>query len=194
MPVDVGDGVDRRPLSDDEIKSFVRVLIIAGAGTTYRAYGSLMFHLLSNPEQLDAVRADRRLVRRAVDEALRVDQPLAFLGRVALADTELDGVAVPAGSIVEVSVSAANHDPAEWPDPDRFDYLRERADRSITFGFGVHRCVGAHLATAELEVMCNRTLDRLPDLRFDPDADDVHMTGLGMRMVTRLPVRFTPGH
>ena len=99
---------------------------------------------------------------------------------------------MPAGSYVEVSVSAANHDPEQFPDPERFDIMRPRADRHVAFGFGIHRCVGAHLAHAELSVMLERTLDRLPDIHLEPDASDVHMTGLGLRMVTKLPVHYTP--
>ena len=192
VPVEAGNDIDTRPLSDEEIDSFVRILVIAGAGTTFRGYGSLMFHLLTHPDQLEAVRADRSLVPHAIDEALRIEQPLAFIGRVTTDDCPVEGTTVPAGSYVEVSVSAANHDPDQFPDPERFDIMRTKADRHVAFGFGIHRCVGAHLAYAELSVMLERTLDRLPDVHLDPDAGDVHMTGLGLRMVTKLPVRYTP--
>jgi cytochrome P450 len=192
VPDDVGDGVDLRPLSDDELNTFVRLFIIAGAGTTFRAYGALMYQLLTHPEQLDEVRADRSLIPAAIDESLRIEQPLAFIGRVAARPCTLSGLDVPERSYVEVSLSGANHDPASFADPERFDIHRPNADRGIAFGFGIHRCVGAHLAQAELSVMLDRTLDRLPELRLDPDEPGVHMTGLGLRMVTKLPVRFRP--
>jgi cytochrome P450 len=192
VPADVGEGVDMRPLSDDEINSFVRIFIIAGAGTTFRGYGSLMYHLLTHRDQLDEITADRSLIPQAIDEALRIEQPLAFIGRVSARDCELGGREVPAGSYVDVSVSAANHDPDLFPDPERFDIHRAKLERHITFGFGIHRCVGSHLAEAELSVMLDRTLDRLPGLRLDPDATGVHMTGLGLRMVTKLPVLYCP--
>jgi cytochrome P450 len=185
------DGADDRPLSDDEIKTFVRLLIIAGAGTTFRAYGALMFFLLQDPAQLDAVRADRSLVPGAIEESLRLEQPLAQIGRVATAACPLHGTTVPAGAVVEVNVGAANRDPEQWPERDVFDPGRPRGDRHLSFGFGVHRCLGIHLARAELVVMLERTLDRLPGLRLDPAAD-VHMTGLGFRMVNHLPVLFEP--
>jgi cytochrome P450 len=191
VPVEAGDDVDRRPLSDDEIGSFVRLFIIAGASTTFRAYGLLMYHLLTHPEQLAAVAADRGLVDGAIDEALRIEQPLAFIGRMTARPCELGGATLPAGALVEVAVGAANHDPGAYPDPEAFDVRRPRADRHLTFGFGIHRCLGVHLAEAELAVMLERTLDRLPELRLDPDAD-VHLTGLGFRMVTGLPVTFRP--
>jgi cytochrome P450 len=190
VPEDSGEDVDLRPLSDEEISSFVRIFIIAGAGTTFRGYGSLMYHLLMHREQLEEVRADRTLIPNAIDEALRIEQPLAFIGRMTTSACELAGVTVPTNSYIETSVSAANHDPAQFPDPERFDIHREKADRHLAFGFGIHRCVGAHLATAELSVMLEQTLDRLPNLRLDPAATDVHMTGLGLRMVSKLPVLY----
>lgn len=189
---DSGEVADTRPLTDDELNTFMRLFIIAGAGTTFRAYGALMFHLLTNPEQLEAVRQDRSLVQGAIDESLRIDQPLAFIGRIANRETEIAGCPVPAGALVEVSLGAANHDPEHYEDPETFDIRRPRADRHLTFGFGLHRCVGSHLAWAELSVMLERTLDRLPELRLDPEATDVHMTGLSFRMVNRLPVVFRP--
>ena len=183
-----------QPLSDEEINSFVRLFIVAGAGTTFRGYGALMYHLLTNPDQLEEVRRDRSLVPKAISEALRIDSPLAFIGRVTTRPCPREGRNLPARSIVEVSVSAANHDPAVFADPERFDIGRDKADRHIAFGYGVHRCVGAHLAEAELAVMLGRTLDRLPSLRLDPDARGVRTTGVGMRMVTKLPVLYDPSH
>ncbi len=179
---------DSRPLTDDEINSFVRLLIIAGAGTTYKAYGNLMFMLLSHPEQLAMVRADRSLVPVAIDETLRIEQPLASVQRVANADTSVGGVDVAAGCPVAVNIGAANHDPAQWgSEPEKFDIFRERPDRHISFGFGIHRCLGIHLARAELNVLLNRTLDLLPNVRFDPDRPRPHITGLTFRMPTAIP-------
>ena len=179
---------DSRPLSDEEVNIFVRLLIIAGAGTTYKAYGNLLFLLLSNPEQLDAVRDDRSLVALAIEESLRIEQPLAAVQRVANADTTVGGVAVAAGCPVAVNIGAANHDPAQWgSDPETFDIFHDRPDRHLSFGFGIHRCLGIHLARAELNVLLNRTLDLLPNLRFDPDAPAPHVTGLTFRMPTAVP-------
>ena len=192
VPTDIGEGVDLRPLSDDEINTFVRIFVIAGAGTTFRAYGGLMYQLLTHREQFDEVFADRSLIARAITEALRIEQPLAFIGRVAAHPCPLGDHEIPAGSVIQVSLSAANHDPALFPDPERFDISRQKAERNIAFGYGIHRCVGAHLAEAELTIMLDRTLDRLPDLQLDPEATSVHMTGVGMRMVTKLPVLFRP--
>ena len=179
---------DSRPLTDEEINTFVRLLIIAGAGTTYKAYGNLMLMLLSHPDQLSAVRDDRSLVSPAIEEALRIEQPLASVQRVANADTTIAGVDVARGCPVAVNIGAANHDPAQWgSDPEKFDIFRDRPDRHLSFGFGIHRCLGIHLARAELNVLLDRTLDLLPNVRFDPHEPLPHITGLTFRMPTALP-------
>jgi cytochrome P450 len=183
------DGMDdSRPLTDEEVNTFVRLLIIAGAGTTYKAYGNLMFMLLSHPDQLTAVRDDRGLVPLAIDETLRIEQPLASVQRVAKADTTIGGVDVAPGCPVSVNIGAANHDPAQWgSEPETFDIFRNRPDRHLSFGFGIHRCLGIHLARAELSVLLNRTLDLLPNVRFDPDQPRPYITGLTFRMPTAVP-------
>ena len=185
-------GLDDRPLSDEEIATFVRVLVVAGSATTYRAYGTLLFHLLRNPDQLAAVTADPSLRPNAIEEAIRIDQPLAMLGHIAAGDVEVEGVLIPAGTRVDLSVGAANHDPAVFDDPDRFDIYRDRLDRHVSFGFGVHRCLGIHLARVELDVMLDQTLARLSNLRLDPDAPEPFISGLGIRVVNQLPVLFDP--
>jgi len=179
---------DRRPLDDAEINGFVGLLIIAGAGTTYKAYGNLMFMLLTHPEVLDAVRADRSLVPQAIEEMLRIESPVGTIKRRAAHNAKLDGVEIPSGCPVVVNIPAANHDVREWgDDADEYDIFRERSDRHLAFGFGIHRCLGIHLARAELNVLCNRTLDLLPNVRLDKDEPAPRMTGLGLRMPTSLP-------
>ena len=111
-------------LTDEEIYSFLRLLLPAGAETTYRSSSSLLVALLSNPEQLDAVRRDPAALTAAVNESVRWETPLQFVPRLATRDTELAGVPIPAGSTVMVVVGAANHDPARWDDPERFDLNR----------------------------------------------------------------------
>jgi cytochrome P450 len=190
--VDEGDQVARHPLSDDEINGTVRLLLVGGTSTTYRAFGNLLYLLLTHPDQLALLRADRSLAFNAIEESLRLEQPLVAWGRIATIDTEVGGVHIPAACPVNVNVGAANHDPAEWPDPDEFDITRPHPDRHLTFGFGKHHCLGVHLARMELDVMLNRVLDRLPGLHLE-NASDVKLTGLGFRMVTKLPCAWTTG-
>jgi cytochrome P450 len=188
--LEAGEDIDRHPLTDDEIDGFLRLLLIGGTSTTYRAFGVLLYLLLTHPEQFEAVRRDRALVESAIEESLRLEQPLVQWGRRAARDTALRGVEIPEGAAVIVNIGAANHDPAEWPDPDSFNVWRVNPDRHLSFGFGKHHCLGVHLARMELDVMLNTVLDRLPNLRLDDPANEVHLTGLGFRMVTKLPVRW----
>jgi cytochrome P450 len=181
--------VDGRRLSDEEIYPFLLLLLPAGAETTYRSSSNLLFGLLSDPDQLGAVRADRSLVPQAIEEALRWETPLLTVARLATEDVELGGVRIPAGSFVAVSLGAANRDPGQHAEPDAFDIFRERAQH-ISFGDGAHKCLGMHLARLEMRVLLNAVLDRLPGLRLDPDADDPHIHGLIFRSPPNLPVRF----
>jgi len=183
----VDDDGDRHRLTDDEVLAFARLLLTAGAGTTYRGLGSLLVALLSNPDQFDRVRADRALLEPTIEEGLRWEQPLSAVTRLAARDCELAGVAIQAGSFVHAAIGAANHDPARWDDPDRFDLGRAQLPH-VTFGGGAHFCIGIHLARMEMKAGLEAVLDELPGIRFDPDQPVPHITGLTFRMPTALPV------
>jgi len=181
--------IDGARLSDDEIFAFLLLILPAGVETTYRASGNLLVALLTDPEQLDAVRADHDLIRGAFEEALRWEPPITTVMRVAARDCELGGVAIPVGTNVSVSVAAANRDPKRYPDPDRFNPAR-RNIAHLTFGGGPHLCLGMHLARMEAVVAINALLDRLPDLRLDASAPTPHVTGMAFRSPAALPVEF----
>jgi cytochrome P450 len=181
--------IEGERLEDEEIFSFLRLLLPAGVETTYRSTGNLLFGLLSNPDQLDAVRADRSLIPQAIEEAVRWEPPLLTLTRVVTRDTELAGMPMPAGSTVMPYLGAANRDEQRWSDPDRFDIFRP-AKPHIGFGYGVHVCLGTHLARLEMRVAMELLFDRLPGLRLDPKGDDPHIRGQVFRSPTSLPVRF----
>lgn len=181
--------LDGQRLTDEEVCAFLRLLLPAGAETTYRSSSNLLYGLLSNPEQLDALRANRALMRPAIEEGLRWEAPLTGIARSSTREKVVDGVRIPEGSVIGVCMGAANRDPKRWPDPDRFDIHRE-AKQHMAFAFGPHTCLGMHLARMETTVALNALLDRLPDLRLDPAADDVHITGLSFRAPRRLPVAF----
>jgi cytochrome P450 len=183
--------IDGTRLSDDEIFSFLRLLAPAGAETTYRSSSNLFFGLLSHPDQLEAVRADRSLVPDAIQEGLRWECPLLGILRTATRDTEVCGVPIPAGSAVSLHLGAANRDSERWERPHEFDIRREKK-ANMAFAFGPHRCLGMHLAKCESEVVLNAILDRLPGLRLDPAAEDVHVTGMIFRAPLALPVIFDP--
>jgi cytochrome P450 len=181
--------IDGEQLADEEIFSFLRLLLPAGVETTYRSLGNMLFGLLSSPDQLDAVRADRSLLPQAIEEAVRWEPPLLTITRVASHDTELAGVKIPAGSSVMPMLGAANRQDERFPDPNRFDIFRSQRAH-IGFGHGVHVCLGMHLARLEMRVALNLLLDRLPNLRLDPEGDDPHIRGQVFRSPTSLPVLF----
>jgi cytochrome P450 len=181
--------IDGEHLSDEEIFSFLRLLLPAGVETTYRSTGNLLFGLLSNPEQLDAVRSDRSLIPQAIEEAVRWEAPLLTITRVATRDTELAGHPIPAGSTVMLVLGAANRDDDRYPDPGRFDIFRAPKP-NVSWGHGVHVCLGMHLARLEMRVALDLLLDRLPHLRLDPEGNDPHIRGQVFRSPTSLPVLF----
>jgi cytochrome P450 len=181
--------VDGEMLSDEEIFSFVWLLMRAGVETTCRSLGNLLFALLSNPDQLDEVRSDRSLIPQAIEEAVRWEPPVLTVTRVATHDTELAGVSIPAGSAVMPVLGAVNRQEDRYPDPDRFDIFRS-ARAPFGFGHGVHVCLGMHLARLEMRVALNLLFDRLHNLRLDPEGDDPHIRGHVFRSPTSLPVLF----
>lgn len=176
-------------LTDEEIFAFLRLLAPAGAETTYRSSSNLLFGLLSNPEQLDAVRRDRALIPQAIEEGLRWECPLLTIMRTATVDTEVECVPIPAGGAVTTHLGAANRDPARWDEPDRFDVFRAPKPH-IAFALGPHVCLGMHLARMETRVVLETLFERCPGLRLDPEAKDVHVSGMVFRAPLALPVAF----
>jgi cytochrome P450 len=174
-------------LSDEEICSFLRLLLPAGAETTYRSSSNLLWGLLSQPEQLDALRRDRNLMTQAIEEGLRWEPPLLGILRTATRDTEVEGVLVTAGSTIAVNIGSANHDERYWENAEEFDILRPPRQH-LAFAWGPHMCLGLHLARMETRVALTQLLDRLPGLRFDPDVEPAPITGAVFRAPTALHV------
>ncbi|MGO9069828.1 cytochrome P450 [Mycobacterium sp.] len=183
--------IDGTRLTDAEIFAFLLLILPAGFETTYRASGNLLVGLLSEPALLDRIRTDRAMVPGAIEEVLRWEPPITSVMRVATRDCELGGIEIPAGTTLNVSIAAANRDPARYPDPDRFDPTRTNVAH-LTFGAGPHLCLGAHLARMETTVAVNALLDRLPDLRLDANAPMPSITGVAFRSPEAVPVEFTP--
>ena len=171
---------DGARLTDEEIFSFLRLLLPAGAETTYRSSSSLLAALLSDTDQLAAVREDPAALTAAVNEVARWETPLQFVPRLVTRDTELGGVHIPAGATVMVVIGAANHDPARWDDPARFD-LRRPYRSALAFGHGVHMCLGMHLSKMETEELVGALLASLPNLRLDPHHPPPVIEGTLMR-------------
>ena len=183
--------VEGERLSDDEIFNFLRLLFPAGADTTYLGLGSTLMGLLQHPDQLDRVMASPEVeCRWAAEEGIRWYPPTAWIPRRNPRDVVWHDIAIPEGAPMMLGILAANRDPAVYDDPDAFDITRRPA-ATMTFGFGIHFCLGAHLARAELETSLQVILSRLPRLRLD--GGDVRVTGAFNQILqgpTRLPVRF----
>ncbi|AEV71764.1 cytochrome P450 [Mycolicibacterium rhodesiae NBB3] len=178
-------------LTEREIDSFVLLLLGAGSGTTWKQMGTTLTALLQRPDLLDAVRRDRTLLRPAIEESVRWMPTDPMFSRWVVADTELGGVEVPAGSVVHIGIGAANRDPARWERPDEYDITRAFKP-SLGFGQGAHICLGMHVARAEMTVAISALLDRLPNLRLDPDAEPPGFVGVYERGATAIPVLFDP--
>jgi cytochrome P450 len=183
--------VDGERLTDEEIYSFLRLLLPAGVETTYRATGNLLFALLNDRSQFDALYNDRSLYPQAFEEALRWEGPVTVILRRATRDTELAGVAIAEGADVALLLGAANRDDRKYEDPDRYDMFRQ-VRQHVGFGFGVHVCLGMHLARMESRVAINTLFDRLGPFTLDPSAEPPHIEGMAFRSPLSLPVVFTP--
>ena len=180
--------VDGERLTDEEIFCFLRLLLPAGAETTYRLIGTTLFALLTEPAHLAAVRDDRRLIDAAIEEALRWEAPVQYAIREPTAATSLSNVDLASGAQVLVALGSANRDEEQFADPGSF-VLERRPEDHMGFGFGRHFCVGAHLARLEARTAIAAVLDRLSDLEIESDPD-IGVVGLAFRSPNRLPVRF----
>ena len=183
--------IDGARLTDEKIYGFLRLLLPAGAETTYRAFGSCLLALLDRPEAMARVLSDRSLVPAAVEETLRWETSVTMVARRAASDTEIRGCPVPAGSSVSVISGSASRDETRWDDPGEWDLDRD-LQQHMAFGTGPHQCLGMHLARMELEAGINAVLDRLPNLRLDPAAEPPVISGYAFRGPLSLPVLFDP--
>jgi len=158
-------------LTAPEMMAAIATIFTAAGTTTERMISSGLFILLSHPDHFNALRDDRSLMDGALEEILRFHHPdqSTSTNRRATQDVELQGKVIKAGDSVRVSLGAANRDPARFPDPDRFD-IRRSDNKHLSFGNGIHFCLGSALARSETEVMFNRVLDEMPGLSLVTEA------------------------
>jgi cytochrome P450 len=158
-------------LSDDELRSQVALLFIAGHETTVNLIGNGTLALLRDREQFTRLRDDPGLDANAADELLRYDSPVQFSGRGVLEDLRIDDQVIPAGSAVMVCLGSANRDPARWgPHAETVDVGRPNVKDHVSFGGGVHHCLGAALARLEGQVAIPSLIRRFPDMQLTSDA------------------------
>lgn len=178
---------EKQRITEEQILGLVCNLLPAGAGTTYRSLGITLVTLLQRPELLAKLYADRSLIPAVVEEILRWNAPvLTSPFRLVTVDTEVAGVKIPKGAIVEPGIAAANRDPAQFDNPEEFDPFRQMKP-TLSFSSGPHFCVGGQVARMELREALAALLDRLPNLRFDPDQPPPKLTGLLYRMPSGVP-------
>ena len=176
-------------LSQNELRSMGVLLIVAGHETTVSLITNAVRALLSNPDQLVAMRSDPSLVRGAVEELLRYDSPVErSLSRWAAADVEVGGKLVRRGEHVIAVLGSANRDPAQFADPETLDVRRNEC-KHVGFGRGPHYCLGAPLARLEAEIALQTLFERLPNLRLTIAEDDLYWRPIPFfRSLAELPV------
>jgi len=184
---------DGDALTPDELLGMAFLLLVAGYETTANLISSASRLLLTHPGQLAALRADWTLLEGAVEEALRCEpaaQATAY--RYTAEPVTLAGVRIPAGETLLIYLASANRDPARFPDPDRFDIHRDPADTRahLSFGHGLHHCLGAPLARLEAAVALRTLLERCPDLALEAGAELPDWRPGLLRGLRTLPVRW----
>jgi len=140
----------------------------------------MMSHLFDHPESLERLRADRSLMRKVLDESIRYDAVATFKIRETQKEVVLQGVTIPAGSIISACVASANRDETVFENPDVFDIDRKQM-ATFGFGFGPHMCIGMWLAKVEIEEAVDLILDMMPNLRLDPDYPRPEVKGVHLR-------------
>jgi cytochrome P450 len=157
-------------LKPDELRDQVILLFVAGHETTVNLIGNGTLALLRNPDQLALLRAQPDLIGNAIEELLRYDSPVQFTRRIALEPLEIDGNHIEPGSFIFTILGAANHDPEHFgPDADSLDLTRRDAPHHISFGGGIHHCLGAVLARAEARIAIGSVVARFPALEVATD-------------------------
>ena len=162
----MGDEKDGEPLTDRELASILFGLSFAGHETTTNQMSNCLRQVLEN-DLWEKMREDRSLIDGVIEESLRHDSSVIAWRRMTTQETELGGVTLPKGAKIMISLAAANRDPAKFEHPDTFDPHRERARDHLSFGMGIHLCLGRPLAKIEMEIMLNSMLDRFRTLQLN---------------------------
>jgi len=176
---------DGERLSEDELIQNCIFLLNAGHETTANLIGNGIELLMRFPDEQRRLRSDPALLASAVEEMLRFESPIQLNNRRLLQDSEIGGQQFPAGTLINLLMAAANRDPAQFPDPQRFDVGR-RPNRHLAFGQGDHACVGMNVARMEGRIAVGRLLARFD--RIEPDGEPVRDRRVRFRGFTRLPI------
>ena len=181
-------------LTADEVFSNTAVLMFGAIETSEGMTANALAHLLTDPDQTDAVRSDRSLVAGAVEESLRMEPAATLVDRYTTVDVVLGDALIPAGDLVTVSLAGANRDPEVFLEPDRYDVHRDNARLQLAFVKGPHVCLGLHLARLQTIAAVDAVLNLLPNVHLDhasPDGGFEPARGLVFRKPARVPVRWS---
>lgn len=177
-------------LSEEELVSTVNLLFLAGHETTVNLIGNGMLALLRNPDQMDRLRSQPQLIQGAVEELLRYDSPVQLQRRWARQDIEIGEASIAAGDRLVLLIGAGNRDPARFANPDELDVGRGGV-KPLSFGGGIHFCLGAMLARIEAQIAISTLLSRLPGLELVTE-EPQWRPGIVLRGLKALPVSFSP--
>ncbi len=189
MAMTIYKAADAGDITEGEAGLLVRSLLSAGVDTTVTGIGNALWCLSQNPDQFDALRAEPSLATNAFEETLRYTSPVSAFCRTANADTEVAGVAIPEGAKILCVLGAANLDPGQWENADRFDITRKVAGH-LALGAGIHSCVGQNLARAEGQAFLSALARKVA--RIEPTAEAVWRPNNAMHPLDRLPLRLIP--
>jgi cytochrome P450 len=175
-------------LTNEELNNLAALLFLAGFETTTNLIGNGMISLLSQPDQMEALRADPELCTNVAEELLRHDGTVQLAARFATTDIAFGDATIPAGDGVFILLGAANRDPERYPDPDRIDFTRENIQQ-LSFGGGVHLCLGAPLARLETEIVFRKLSERFAAIELDGELP-AHRDRLTLRAPSAVPLKF----
>ncbi len=173
-------------LSAEELQANIGLLFGAGHETTTNLIGNGLLALHRNPDQWERLKADPSLIPNAVEELLRYDSSVQITGRVTNTEVEIGGVTLGATENVIALLGAANHDPAQYPDPDKLDVGRSNV-RPLSFGGGIHYCLGAQLARLEAELVFTALVERLPNIELPEKDTPAWRRSFTLRGLSKLP-------
>lgn len=185
--------VEGERIGNAEIKSFAQFLLVAGSATTTNLIGNFVKLMLDHPKQLAKLRSDPALMDQAIEEVLRFDAPVHGLFRTNNEEVQLGDHTVPPDSKICLMWGSANRDPAQFEDPNTFNIERDLKTlrKNMTFGQGLHKCLGAPLARLECKVFAEEFLRRIP--QFESNGDPVSYPYSTLNGLDNLPIRFAPG-
>lgn len=173
-------------LSAEELQANIGLLFGAGHETTTNLIGNGLLALHRNPDQWERIKKDPSLIPGMIEELLRYDSSVQLTGRVTNAEVEVGGVTIPANESVVTLLGAANRDPAQYADPDKLDVARQNV-RPLSFGGGIHHCLGAQLARLEGELVFAALVKRMPTLELPEKDNPAWRRSFTLRGLTKLP-------